>query len=191
MGTRRRRIEKPAMVAVAAEAAELFAATCASERRALYVVSANAGFASSLAFWAGRRREGVALAGPALFPWTLAERAVRLARPGVRCTWTERHAHRPSRRSSAALHQCWLDLDDRQADVGWIVAVDFAAVERRGRGVVRGDAVSSGSGPARLERSPTTGPSTPLRASAALARVLADAASDGCRGFSDGQTAWP
>ena len=181
--------EKPAMVALASEAAELFAATCAAERRALYVVSANAGFASSIAFWAGAVREGVALAGPGLFPWTLSNAPCGwLAREfGIRGPNVTHTGRIPA--LGAALHQCWLDLDERQADVGWVVAVDFASRPNRAASYAA-MRLTQASGGARVDRSPTREATPPLRASAALARVLADAARGGCGAFSDGHTAW-
>jgi 3-oxoacyl-(acyl-carrier-protein) synthase len=181
--------EQPAIAAMAADLAELFASASTPERRGLYVASANAGFASSLAFWSGATREGVAYASPALFPWTLSN---------APCGWLARefglrgpnvtHTGRADA-LGAALHQCWHDLDQRQADVGWVVAVDFGSGTRQPT-TYAAMRVSDEIGPAALERSGTTDSATRLRASAVLTRALAGAARRGRAAFSDGHTLW-
>lgn len=181
--------EKPALAAMATELGELFASTVSPERRGLYVVSANAGFASSLAFWSGAAREGVAYASPALFPWTLSN---------APCGWLARefgvrgpnvtHTGR-AEALGAALHQCSQDLEDGQADIGWIAAIDFGlgAGEVTTYAVIR---VSREPGAMTLERCPASRPASRLRASTALARVLAAASRSGKGVLSDGHTAW-
>jgi hypothetical protein len=52
--------------------APLFDSDLPRERTGLLVASANAGVATSLQFWAGARRVGLALASPEHFPWCLA-----------------------------------------------------------------------------------------------------------------------
>lgn len=181
--------EKPAIAAMAAELGELFASTAPPERRALYVVSSNAGVASSLAFWSGAAREGVAYASPALFPWTLSN---------APCGWLARefgvrgpnvtHTGRADA-LSAALHQCWIDLEQRQADQGWVVAIDFGLSPGRPT-TYAAMRVTIGTGPVALERSRTLAPSIRQPASHVLARTLKGATRDGCSGFSDGHTTW-
>ena len=105
--------EKAAMVAIAADLGAIFTTACRPERRGLYLVSSNAGFASSLTFWEGAVREGVAFAGPGLFPWTLSN---------APCGWLARefelrgpnltHTGRADA-LGASLHQCRQDLDDQ------------------------------------------------------------------------------
>jgi hypothetical protein len=181
--------ERAALDAVAADLGELFASAVAPERRGLYLVSANAGFASSLAFWAGATRDGVAYASPALFPWTLSN---------APCGWLARefgvrgpnvtHTGRADA-LGAALHQCVRDLEDGQADAGWVVAIDFGrTADRHTRyAALR---VSRGPGAMPLERSVSPGPASRLAASAALERALYAATRDGCGVVCDGHTAW-
>jgi 3-oxoacyl-(acyl-carrier-protein) synthase len=181
--------EQPAIAAMAADLAALFASASTPERRGLYVASANAGFASSLAFWSGATREGVAYASPALFPWTLSNApcgwlALEFGLRGPNVTHTGR-----ADALGAALHQCWHDLDQRQADVGWVVAVDFGSGSRQPT-TYAAMRVSDEIGPAELERSGTIDSATRLRASAVLTRALAGAAHRGRAAFSDGHTQW-
>lgn len=180
--------EKAAMVAIAADLGAIFTTACRPERRGLYLVSSNAGFASSLTFWEGVR-EGVAFAGPGPFPWTLSNAPCRwLAREfelrGPNLTHTGR-----ADALGASLHQCRQDLDDQVAEAAWIVAVDFgrASPHPTSYAAMR---ISLAAGPVVLERSRATGPATRARASIALARWLAGAARDGCGTFSDGRTTW-
>ena len=181
--------EKAAMVAIAADLGAIFTTTCRPERRGLYLVSSNAGFASSLTFWEGAVREGVAFASPGPFPWTLSN---------APCGWLARefelrgpnltHTGRADA-LGASLHQCRQDLEDQQAEAAWIVAVDFgrASPHPTSYAAMR---ISLAAGPVVLERSRATGPATQARASIALARWLAGAARDGCGTFSDGRTTW-
>ena len=96
------------------------------DRSGLYVVSANAGFQSSLLFWTEAQRSGIAFANPELFPWTLANA------PGG---WLARHFGITGPNATytghveallAAFEQAGEDLAEARIDTAWIVAVDFA-----------------------------------------------------------------
>lgn len=65
-------LEREAVEAAFAALTPLFEFDGARERTALFVVSSNAGSATSMRFWADAVRTGVALASPELFPWCLA-----------------------------------------------------------------------------------------------------------------------
>lgn len=65
-------LEREAVEAAFTTLAPLFEFDGARERSALFVVSSNAGSATSMRFWADAVRTGVALASPELFPWCLA-----------------------------------------------------------------------------------------------------------------------
>ena len=69
------RLERDAVEAALPELAPLFDFEGERERAALFVVSSNAGSATSMRFWADAMRTGVALASPELFPWCLANAA--------------------------------------------------------------------------------------------------------------------
>jgi hypothetical protein len=189
LGTVRAESEQPAMKALAAGLAPLFTSPSTPERRGLYLASSNAGFASSLAFWAGATREGVAFASPALFPWTLSN---------APCGWLARefsvkgpnvtHTGKVDA-LGAALRQCWRDLDDRQADAAWVAAIDFGRDARHATryAVVR---LAREPGPVTVERTPARRARSRLHPAAALTRALRDAARTGCGGFSDGHADW-
>ena len=181
--------EKSAMTALAGDLAALFSSAAPPERRGLYVVSANAGFASSIAFWSGATREGVAYASPALFPWTLSNapcgwlaREFGLRGPNV--TYTGR-----TDALGAALHRCWRDLEQRQAEVGWVVAIDFGSGPRQPT-TYAAMRVSDEIGAAALERSADPDTGARHRASDALTRILDRMARRGWGAFSDGHTRW-
>jgi hypothetical protein len=96
------------------------------DRSGLYVVSANAGFQSSLLFWTEAQRSGIAFANPELFPWTLANA------PGG---WLARHFGVTGPNATytgqiegllAALEESGEHLTEGRIDTAWIVAVDFA-----------------------------------------------------------------
>lgn len=65
-------LEREAVETAFAALAPLFEFEGARDRAALFVVSSNAGSATSMRFWADAVRTGVALASPELFPWCLA-----------------------------------------------------------------------------------------------------------------------
>jgi hypothetical protein len=64
--------ERDAIESMGPTLAPLFESDLPRERTGLLVASANAGVATSLQFWAGARRVGLALASPEHFPWCLA-----------------------------------------------------------------------------------------------------------------------
>ena len=65
-------LEREAVEAAFSALAPLFEFEGARDHTALFVVSSNAGSATSMRFWADAVRTGVALASPELFPWCLA-----------------------------------------------------------------------------------------------------------------------
>lgn len=122
--------EEATLDRLCAELAPLFAPPFDAERSSLAVVSSNAGARSAVEFWSQAQRVGLAVASPALFPWTLANAACgRLAREfGVRgpnYTFSGRAAA-----LSSALQQLADDLHFARVTAGWIVAIDFAGPSR-------------------------------------------------------------
>lgn len=111
--------------------AGLFEPAAAPERSGLYLASGNAGFQSSLLFWAEAQRSGVAVANPELFPWTLAN---------APCGWLTRHFQVTgpnltytgrAEAAMAALGQACAHLRAGLVDSAWVLAVDFAQAAGR------------------------------------------------------------
>ena len=119
-------LDKVTLPRLGTRLAEVFQPPVDPDRSGLYVVSANAGFQSSLLFWTEAQRSGIAFANPELFPWTLANA------PGG---WLARHFGITGPNATytghveallAAFEQAGEDLAEARIDTAWIVAVDFA-----------------------------------------------------------------
>ena len=131
--------DKVTLPKLGARMAVIFQPPVDPDHSGLYVVSANAGFQSSLLFWTEAQRSGIGFANPELFPWTLANA------PGG---WLARHfgIRGPNATYTgqvealfAALEQAGEDLTEKRIDTAWIVAVDFAQTpaQRTQFGVLR------------------------------------------------------
>jgi len=131
--------DKVTLPKLGARMAVIFQPPVDPDRSGLYVVSANAGFQSSLLFWTEAQRSGIGFANPELFPWTLANA------PGG---WLARHFGITGPNATytghvealfAALEQAGEDLTGARIDTAWIVAVDFAQTpaQRTQFGVLR------------------------------------------------------
>lgn len=123
--------EKDLLPAIGQQLAPLFHPGPEAGRAGLYLVSANAGFQSSLSFWADAKRSGVAVANPELFPWTLANAPCGwLAREfqvtGPNFTYTG-----GNEALSAALSQACEHLRTATVDTAWVIAIDFAQTPGR------------------------------------------------------------
>lgn len=132
-------LDKVTLPKLGARLAVIFKPSGDSDRSGLYVVSANAGFQSSLLFWTEAQRSGIGFANPELFPWTLANA------PGG---WLARHFGITGPNATytghvealfAALEQAGEHLTEARIDTAWIVAVDFAQTpaQRTQFGVLR------------------------------------------------------
>jgi hypothetical protein len=122
-----------------ARLAVIFQSPIDPDRSGLYVVSANAGFQSSLLFWTEARRSGPAFANPELFPWTLANAAggwlaCHFGITGPNATYTGQIEG-----LLAAFEQAREDLTGWRIHTAWVVAVDFAQTpaQRTHFGVLR------------------------------------------------------
>jgi hypothetical protein len=160
-------------------------------RAGLYIVSANAGFQSSLTFWIEAQRNGIAFASPELFPWTLANAAGGwLARhfgiTGPNATYTGQVEALLAAFEQAAEH---LTTED-QIDTAWIVAIDFAqtASQRTHFGILRLSLRPSEIGMEPTQNAKTSGRSP--RATTALLKVFAALQKGDSMILSDGAAAW-
>jgi len=131
--------DKVTLPKLAERLAVIFRPTIDPDRSGLYLVSANAGFQSSLRFWTEARRSGLAFANPELFPWTLANAAggwlaCHFGITGPNATYTGQIDG-----LLAALEQAGEDFTEGRIHTGWIVAVDFAQTpaQRTQFGVLR------------------------------------------------------
>lgn len=142
-------LDKVTLPKLGARLAAIFQPPVDPDRSGLYVVSANAGFQSSLLFWTEAQRSGIAFANPELFPWTLANA------PGG---WLARHFGITGPNATytghlealfAAFEQAGEDLTEARINTAWIVAVDFAQrpAQRTQFGVLR---LSLRPGPVRI-----------------------------------------
>ena len=120
-------LEREAVEAAFTALAPLFEFDGSGERTALFVVSSNAGSATSMRFWAEAVRTGVALASPELFPWCLANapcgaiaRRFGITGPNFSCLG-EADA------LSGALQAAADELATARGDAAVIVAYEFAA----------------------------------------------------------------
>lgn len=138
--------EKETLPRLGERLAPLFEPPVAPGRSGLYLASGNAGFQSSLLFWAEAQRSGVAVANPELFPWTLAN---------APCGWLARHFQVTGpnftftgggEASVAALEQACTHLREKLVDAAWVVGLDFA---QRPRGRTTVVAVRLGARPIR------------------------------------------
>ena len=66
------RLEREAMSQICEGVGEVFSTEAPRARTGLFVVTDNAGTATSLQFWSDAMRTGVDVASPELFPWCLA-----------------------------------------------------------------------------------------------------------------------
>lgn len=123
--------EKELLPGIGEQLAGLFQPAAAPGRSGLYLVSANAGFQSSLLFWSEAKRSGIGVANPELFPWTLANAPCGwLARQfditGPNYTFTGK-----TEALTAALVQAEEHLQLQFIDTAFVIALDFAQTPRR------------------------------------------------------------
>lgn len=119
-------LEREAVEAALAALAPLFEFEGARERTALFVVSSNAGSATSMRFWAEAVRTGVGLASPELFPWCLANapcgaiaRRFGITGPNYTCLGE-------AEALTGALQAAADELAASRVDVALVVAFEFA-----------------------------------------------------------------
>jgi 3-oxoacyl-(acyl-carrier-protein) synthase len=120
------RLEREAMLQIIDGVGEVFATAAPRARTGLFVVSDNAGTATSLAFWSEALRTGVDVASPALFPWCLANAPCgALARhfhvTGPNATWLG-----DGEALLAALEAAADALEDARLDAVIVVALEIA-----------------------------------------------------------------
>jgi hypothetical protein len=119
-------LEREAVEAAFDALAPLFEFDAARERSALFVVSSNAGSATSMRFWADAVRTGVALASPEHFPWCLANapcgalaRRFGITGPNFTCVGE-------AEALAGALQAAADELATARVDVALVVAFEFA-----------------------------------------------------------------
>ncbi|MFN0175388.1 MAG: hypothetical protein ACKVU0_12115 [Saprospiraceae bacterium] len=118
--------EKETMDVVNAQLLKVFGLPAAPEKTGIYLISTNAGFYSSVAFWKEVLDKGPGLANPERFPWTLANapcgamsRAFGITGPNY--TFTGSSIDLP-----VVLEQIEFDVRQGIIDQAWLIAITFA-----------------------------------------------------------------
>ncbi len=146
-------LEREAVEAALAALAPLFEFEGARDRTALFVVSSNAGSATSMRFWADAVRTGVALASPELFPWCLANgpcgalaRRFGITGPNFTCLGQ-------AEALAGALQAAADELAAARVEVAVVVAFEFADIVHA-RAEVLGLRIGGAGGPRELQLEP-------------------------------------
>jgi 3-oxoacyl-(acyl-carrier-protein) synthase len=121
--------EKETLPRLAKLVAEFFQPLANSDEAGLYLVSANAGFQSSLQFWSDARRSGLNVASPELFPWTLANAASSWLAREFQITGPNFTYMGQTEALLDALGQARDHLRAGLVATAWVVALDFAQAQ--------------------------------------------------------------
>lgn len=159
--------EKETLPRLAKLVEEFFQPLANPDEAGLYLVSANAGFQSSVQFWTDARRSGLSVASPELFPWTLANAAAAWLAREFQITGPNFTYMGQTQALFDALGQARDHLLGGLIATAWVVALDFAQTQRE-RTNFAGLRLSKQASPLRIEIDPSAGLARRRQANASL-----------------------
>jgi len=117
--------EKATMEAVNAALQAILGVPVSPDKTGIYLISSNAGFYSSVAFWEEVLEKGPGLANPERFPWTLANAPCGAISRAFGITGPNYTFHGTAMDLPVTLEQIDFDLSQELISQAWLIALDF------------------------------------------------------------------